>query len=218
MIRPQDAKAVSEIKSSPKLRVVSLRGLDILRTLDHTRPEYAAAVASWPDPWPIWPALRMGLPQLKFIRFCLAFGRSEGHVTQHFASQPEMAARVYARLSARSTLTDISRRNLYAGTCEDCFVVPPKLRLPLLLASSQGTFLNAIHLGGRASSIFSYVFVDPREDEIIVPRSDCWYSHVMRDWIVLGDLIDCDPRQGLRTRYVQGFVSSDSGTIRAMRR
>ncbi len=169
--------------------------LEVLLTGKYTMPEYAVAVSSWPEARPIWPLLRWGYVRIGFVRFCLNYIRLGTHPR---SSRTGAASYVYARLSDRAELDDVTRQHLQVTTRLDCRRVPACLRLPLLLASSPERTLVALHLGGPPQWIDSYLFIEPWDDEIVVPRSEQWYDIVERDWIVLSDLAACDADGRLR--------------------
>lgn len=190
-----DAATLQELDRALLAHATPARELEVLLNGKYTTPEYAVAVSSWPEARPIWPLLRLGYVRIGFVRFCLNYIRLGTHPR---SSRTGAASYVYARLSDRAELDDVTRQHLQVTTRLDCRRVPACLRLPLLLASSPERTLVALHLGGPPQWIDSYLFIEPWDDEIIVPRSEQWYDIVERDWIVLSDLAACDADGRLR--------------------
>lgn len=224
LIRARDRSGEGPILTldltAPRHEPDPTRSLDILRRVDYGVPEYAAAIASWPDVVPIWPLLPAGAARLHFARHCLARGgaRGAGSVASDQSDESGAAASRCARSSSRVNLDPTARQNLRDHYRVGDAEAPPKLRVPLLMVTSPAHVFNAIHLGGPPRAIASYLFVDALEDELIVPLSDHWHRYVACAWIMLSDLVDCSPQGRLLTRYVQGFERTSAGRMRSMSR
>lgn len=179
-----DAPTLLELDAALRPHPTPTRELGRLLDDDHHSPEYAAAVAAWPEDRPIWPLLPAGAPRLRFIRFCLDLIRPD-------RARPLRVEQIYAQLSDRARIAKATRLALRAATGDNFNQASPRLRLPLLLASSPKRTYCAVYLEGDPQCPESYIFIDPAQDWFVKPEGDR---------LLLHDLAGQDRRDRLTAR------------------
>ncbi|HEY8379019.1 MAG TPA: peptidoglycan-binding domain-containing protein [Nannocystis sp.] len=179
-----DAPTLLDLDAALRPHPTPTRELDLLLACDPDRPEYAAAVAAWPEDRPIWPLLPAGAPRLAFIRFCLDTIRPDRTRTLR-------AEQLYAQLSDRARIGPATRLALRAATGDEFQQASPRLRLPLLLASTPQHVYGAVYLDGDPQHQESYIFIDPAQACVVTPADDR---------LVLHDLAGHDRRERLAPR------------------